>query len=847
MPDALLDDLNDAQLAAVTHFRGPLLIIAGAGSGKTRVVTRRIAWLIREGVDPRSILGLTFTNKAAAEMRERVVGMIGASGLRLSTFHSFCARLLRTEHDALGLPQTFTIFDAQDQQAAVKRCVKDLGYEPKYYQPADMLRRISSAKNDGVGPEAFAETNRSYLGQGAAKIYAAYQDFLRRSNALDFDDLLLETRNILDREADIRRHYQQLYRFVLVDEFQDTNLLQAQIADALASTHENICVTGDPDQSIYSWRGATIDNILGFTHRYPEAKVVTLDVNYRSTPTILSAADALIANNTGRIDKTMQTPNADTGKIILRRHGDEEEEAAWVAQTIRDLHLGIAGAETADADGRPIFDEPVAYDQCAVFYRTNAQSRVIEQALRTAAIPYQVVRGVEFYHRAEIRDLVGYLRVLNNPDDDLSLMRVINTPTRGIGSSTISKLADAGSHFEQSLWKVITGPALGKAGLSTGPLRKVRLFVDLMRDLRAVMTGPVHRLLEQLVDAIDYRDYLQSKDPLRAEDKLDNVAELITDAEKFDAGGDAATDQVGLPGYLEHIALVADVDALDEAGETDGQPAGRVPLLTLHAAKGLEFDVVFLIGMEEGVFPHQRVLMGDGDIEEERRLAYVGFTRAKRKLLLAYARMRRQSGSTQWGDPSRFLDEIPTDLIDLPFAMPLTGQAPIAGPDDATRLPRGSAKYKDARLARQLQNVDDILANTHGSHNADGEFEGPPPVRSRLSSVWRRRAAGMSDDLEAADFDGHPDDDELGVHIDERPQTAPRSAPQAELPPGMTTIDLDDPLTLSPGDRVFHESFGLGAVVRVYGRSGNAKGEIDFDQAGRKRVVLTGFVRRVRE
>ncbi|MGE0434370.1 MAG: ATP-dependent helicase [Planctomycetota bacterium] len=795
--DDLLDDLNEPQREAVAHFRGPLLILAGAGSGKTRVITRRIAYLLAQGVPAKQILGVTFTNKAAGEMRERVLAMAPhALDLQLSTFHAFCAKFLRLEHDALGLSASFNIYDMEDQRAAMKQVLKDLGLDPTFYKPAGLLGTISRAKNDGLTPDDYEREHHGQQARNTADAWRGYHDKLRNSDALDFDDLLLEVHRILRNEADVRRHWQDRFRFILVDEYQDTNRLQAGIAQTLAERHGNICVTGDPDQAIYSWRGAEVSNILEFEQQWPDVKRVTLDINYRSTPTILKAANAVIDHNASRLEKQMQAACDDGPKLRRKRLSTEEAEAAWVARSISDLCAGL-GEQGDDLSDLTPDGMPVRFDECAVFYRTNAQSRVIELAMRAAGIPYEVVRGVEFYQRSEIKDLMAYLRVLHNPRDEVSLLRIINTPSRGIGASTVASLLAYAAAQNMSVLEVVQPANLAHVGLATRPQKMVREFARLMGDLRERPTVPVSKLLEGIIGATDYESYLKKDDALRFDDRMENVRELISDALKHDqhATGDDEYG-AGLGGYLERVTLVSDADAL---GGTDasGLPQARVPLLTLHAAKGLEFPVVFLTGMEQGVFPHSRVL-DEGNLEEERRLAYVGITRAMRRLYLSHVEVRTQAGRMSYGEPSVFLREIPDELLNEPLSADL-----------GVRSRMQPSMY--------MENAD------------DGRYP------------WRR-GAGRA--LTSYDAGGDEYTDESAR--EPSASSSPRIRGTAGSPPSdMVTIELEDPWALSSGDRVYHSMYGMGVMVALRGNGLNLKVEVEFDDAGVKLVPFSPKLVRV--
>ncbi len=631
---SILDDLTDPQREAVTHIDGPLLVVAGAGSGKTRVITRRVAYLIEQGVSPFNIVAITFTNKAAGEMKERVAEMCPIEGMWISTFHSMCARLLRRHADRLGYTSSYTIYDSADQLACIKEVLHALEIDQETLRPAAAAGYISDQKNAFVSVQKAVEAASRWEDELRAKVYAGYQKRLAANNAMDFDDLLVNMVHLLMQHPDILERYQRAFQYILIDEYQDTNHCQYMIARLLAQAHQNICATGDPDQSIYGWRGADIQNILDFEKDYPNCKTVTLDRNYRSTQTILSGADALIENNLSRKPKRLWTDHGAGGPIRELLVDDEVAEGDHIAQVIMDM-----------------VEDGARHGDVAVFYRVNAQSRAIEDGLRRASIPYEIVMGVEFYQRREVKDVLAYLRLCANPADNVSFLRIVNVPTRGIGKSTIEKIKDFSERMGLSLLEAVRHPDVATV-LSGRARTSVQKFVDLIDGFVARPQSPVEPFVHEVIDKSGYLKHL-GKDA-DADDRIANVMELASAAAEFDrVHGEEAT----LTAFLEEVALVSDVDELDES--TD-----KVHLMTLHASKGLEFPIVFIAGVEQGMLPHARATEAQEDegLEEERRLMYVGMTRAKRHLILTHAAERTVFGRTNYCIPSIFLDEIPLEL-----------------------------------------------------------------------------------------------------------------------------------------------------------------------------------------
>lgn len=638
--NSLLTGLNKEQQQAVQHTEGPLLILAGAGSGKTKVLTVRIAHLLAQGVNPYEILAITFTNKAAKEMKSRVEGLVGdvANRIWLSTFHSFCAKFLRFELDNfLGYNSNFTIYDTSDTQAVIKAALKALNLDDKYYPVGAMIGAISDAKNKLLFASDFRKQARDFYQQKVADVYEYYERELRKNNALDFDDLLLVAVKLLQSNEAVLDKYSKRFRYVMIDEYQDTNHAQYLLAKLLASHWKNIAVVGDADQSIYAWRGADIQNILDFEKDYPNCTSIKLEQNYRSTKIILDAANAVIENNEGRPKKNLWTDKTEGAKIQHFTAQSEHEEAAFIGDTIAKKH---------DIHGVP-------YGDMAILYRTNAQSRVLEEALIKRALPYTMVGGTKFYDRKEIKDVLAYLRVLYNPFDDLSLLRIINVPKRNIGATTVAKLQDYARANGTSLFMTLTQLHLVDT-IKGKTKEKLEEFGILIFTLVAEMEDrTVLDILESILDRTGYLAQLEESTDPQDQARAENIGELLSVAKDFQDTNPTGT----VEDFLEQVALVNDVDSFE-------QEESKVTLMTLHAAKGLEFPIVFLGGLEEGLFPHSRTLMNPEEIEEERRLAYVGITRAEKELYISNATTRTVFGRTSSYLPSRFIDEIPEELVD---------------------------------------------------------------------------------------------------------------------------------------------------------------------------------------
>ena len=653
---SLLDALNEPQRQAVMATDGPLLILAGAGSGKTRVLTHRTAYLIEEcGVNPYNIMAITFTNKAAGEMRERIDQMVGygSESIWVCTFHSTCVRILRRYIDRLGFGTNFTIYDSDDQKTLMKDICKRLEIDTKMYKEKMFLSAISSAKDELIDPIEF-ETRAAgdYVKRKQAQVYREYQQALKQNNALDFDDLIMKTVELFKLDKEVLASYQDRFRYIMVDEYQDTNTAQFELIRLLALKYQNLCVVGDDDQSIYKFRGANIYNILNFEHHFPDAIVIKLEQNYRSTQNILDAANAVIANNQGRKEKRLWTDNGAGDKITFEQLDTAAEEADFVA---RDIARRVRKGE-------------YQYKDCAILYRTNAQSRLFEERFITANIPYKIFGGVNFYARKEVKDLLAYLKTIDNGQDDLAVRRIINIPKRGIGAASINKVALYAQEQEISFYDALCVaeqvPGLGKAAAK---IRPFVLFIQSMKAKAKLLS--VADLLQEVIETTGYVRELEAEGTDEAEARIENIDELISKAVDYAEGEEAPT----LNGFLENVALVADIDSFDENSD-------YVVLMTLHSAKGLEFPNVYLAGLEDGLFPSYMSITSDNsqaEIEEERRLAYVGITRAKKNLTITSARVRMVRGQTQYGKVSRFVREIPPELLSGKIYEPKTKEEPI--------------------------------------------------------------------------------------------------------------------------------------------------------------------------
>ncbi|WP_394939190.1 UvrD-helicase domain-containing protein [uncultured Ilumatobacter sp.] len=773
--------LNPDQLDAVVHQSGPLLVVAGAGSGKTRVLTHRIAHLIHVGVHPSKILAITFTNKAAAEMRERVAVLVGpvVKTMWVSTFHSACVRILRANADALGYPRQFSIYDSADTNRLTGYVIRDQGLDSKRFTPRGVHGIISNWKNELVSPAEAAGGAENIFDRKHAEVYAEYQARLLKAGAMDFDDLLTKTVELFKNHGDVLEHYRERFAHILVDEYQDTNNAQNQMVLMLAGGHNNVCVVGDTDQSVYRFRGADFRNILQFEEAFPDVTTVVLDQNYRSTQTILDAANAVIENNTERRPKSLWTDSG-SGERIQRYHAEDEgDEANWVAGTAKQLQ------RDADANFRDI----------AVLYRTNAQSRVIEEAFMRQGVPYKVVGGTRFYDRREVKDAMAYLRAVVNPADEVSLKRILNVPKRGIGDTSVAKLdafaAAEGIGFADALRRC------DEAGVSGPALRGIGKFVELVDGMTGMVDddqyGPAD-ILQLALDGSGYLAELEAEDSVEAHTRLENMGELIGSAREFTV----------ISEFMEQVALVADTDDLPE-----GEVEDMVILMTLHSAKGLEFPVVFLAGVEEGIFPHIRSLTEPIEMEEERRLAYVGITRAMNRLYMSHAWSRQLFGSTQYNPPSRFFDEIPEGLIEA--SGNVSGRSSYGRQSYRSGYGGGSGSGRPDREGR----------------GSDSSYTPPPYRRAADEEIPGRDInADVNDDVQDAKQaqDAHRD-----RVVEAAMQFAKKHAPEPSN---------SQELGLHIGDGVEHPSFGAGVIIDISGEGEKAEATINFTGTGTKHLSL---------
>lgn len=668
---SIYDTLNEPQREAVLHVDGPLLILAGAGSGKTRVLTHRIAYLIEElGINPWNILAITFTNKAAGEMRQRVDDLVGfgSESIWVSTFHSMCVRILRRFIDRLGYDSSFTIYDTDDQKTLMKAVCKKIDIDTKQFKERMLLSVISSAKNEMILPEEFElNAGGDFAQLKIAKVYREYEAQLKANNALDFDDLLVKTVQLLQTQPDVCENYQERFRYIMVDEYQDTNTVQFKLVSLLAGKYRNLCVVGDDDQSIYKFRGANIRNILDFEKEYPDAKVIKLEQNYRSTENILNAANGVISNNRGRKDKTLWTANGEGEKIGLRQFDTAYDEAEFIAEDIkREVQSGAS------------------YNDSAVLYRTNAQSRLLEEKFIAMNIPYKIVGGINFYARREIKDILAYLKTVDNGQDNLSVRRIINVPKRGIGLTTINRIQEAADARGISFYDALLVPEMiPGVGRSSSKLNSFAALVEYLKG--QAEKESLTDLLNEILDMTGYTQNLEADDEIDAESRLQNIEELLNKAAAYEEDCADRDEKATLSGFLEEVALVADIDSLEEDQD-------YVVLMTLHSAKGLEFPHVYLAGMEDGLFPSYMTITGDDpeELEEERRLCYVGITRAEQKLTLTCARKRMVRGETQYNSLSRFVREIPQEVLDTGSNLFSNGKSVSA--DSSQRRPYVSKK-----------------------------------------------------------------------------------------------------------------------------------------------------------
>lgn len=759
---SLLDALNEPQRQAVMATDGPLLILAGAGSGKTRVLTHRTAYLIEEcGVSPYNIMAITFTNKAAGEMRERIDQMVGygSESIWVCTFHSTCVRILRRYIDRLGFGTNFTIYDSDDQKTLMKDICKRLEIDTKMYKEKMFLSAISSAKDELIDPIEY-ETRAAgdYVKRKQAQVYREYQQALKQNNALDFDDLIMKTVELFKLDKEVLASYQDRFRYIMVDEYQDTNTAQFELIRLLALKYQNLCVVGDDDQSIYKFRGANIYNILNFEHHFPDATVIKLEQNYRSTQNILDAANAVIANNQGRKEKRLWTDNGAGDKITFEQLDTAAEEADFVA---RDIARRVRKGE-------------YQYKDCAILYRTNAQSRLFEERFITANIPYKIFGGVNFYARKEVKDLLAYLKTIDNGQDDLAVRRIINIPKRGIGAASINKVALYAQEQEISFYDALCVaeqvPGLGKAAAK---IRPFVLFIQSMKAKAKLLS--VADLLQEVIETTGYVRELEAEGTDEAEARIENIDELISKAVDYAEGEEAPT----LNGFLENVALVADIDSFDENSD-------YVVLMTLHSAKGLEFPNVYLAGLEDGLFPSYMSITSDNsqaEIEEERRLAYVGITRAKKNLTITSARVRMVRGQTQYGKVSRFVREIPPELLSGKIYEPKTKEEPIE-----------QSTFQKARKA--FRTVPSYGGSGYGKEVGEGygsTFRSSKATKPVYTKVENQRDFGSAGGA----------------------------------------------LSYQVGDRVRHIKFGDGEVMAIVSGGRDYEVTVDFDKVGTKKMFAS--------
>jgi ATP-dependent DNA helicase UvrD/PcrA len=722
-----LENLNPPQREAVLHGEGPLLILAGAGSGKTRVITSRIAHLIRErGVDPGNILAVTFTNKAASEMRERVERLldIPLSRLWISTFHSSCVRILRQHIAPLGYKRSFVIYDETDRSSLIKACMADLRIDSERYQPRAISARISALKNNLTDAEQFEKT-RSHFGfeEAVGRVYLSYQEKLKEADALDFDDLLMLTVRLFERQQDVLRYYQGLFHHILIDEYQDTNHAQYRLVRLLTAERKNLCVVGDDDQSIYKFRGADITNILNFEKDYPETKVIKLEQNYRSTQNILGAAGAVVSRNIGRKPKELWTQKRGGEKILCYKAVDEKDEARFICGTIQQ-----------EVDGGRSLRE------LAVLYRTNAQSRALEDALRNRGIPYRIFGGLRFYDRKEIKDIIAYLRVVQNPADVVSLRRIINVPARGIGDTTVDKLERSAAQAGTTLYQ--SAVSAENSDVTPSAKKKLREFTGMMERMRSDSGKmPITELVRRVIHESGYGAALEQEKTVESRIRIENLNELLTATEDFQEQNRDAS----LAAFLDQVALITDLEQQTAAKDRRGN-SESVTLMTLHNAKGLEFAVVFMVGMEEGLFPHSRSAENEEELEEERRLCYVGITRAKEKLILTYAMERRLYGYPQANLMSRFMQEIPQDAMEF------------TGVDTTGRLYRGQRiEWENASYsAAQKETVFTTAVPSVKFGTANRYYKGAVVRHAKFGLGTVQRSEGAGEELKiSVSFPGY--------------------------------------------------------------------------------------------
>lgn len=786
-----LNDLNREQRLAAETLEGPLLVLAGAGSGKTRALTYRVANLLEHGVPPWAIMAITFTNKAAKEMRERIEKLAGAGAedIWVSTFHSGCAKILRRDIEKLGYTRSFTIYDDDDQMSALKEILKKLNIDDKFLPPREIKGKISDAKNKLLGPQDwFSQSERDYRSQLVYDVYQAYEEKLKSSNALDFDDLIVKTLELFAQHPPVLEAYQRKVRYIHVDEYQDTNYAQYMLVRLLAAQSRNLCVVGDDDQSIYGWRGADIRNILDFEKDFPDAKVIKLEQNYRSTANILDAANQVIALNANRKDKALWTQQGPGELIRLYRAGDEREEAAWICQQIRELKS--RGEELG---------------RFAVLYRTNAQSRVIEESFMQAGIRYRMYGGLKFYDRKEVKDILAYLRVLVNPADDISVRRIINVPKRAIGDTTVNELA---RHAAQEEMPLLTACMDMPESLNARARKSVEKFSELMMSLTMMQeTMKLTELVQYVIDTVGLESQYTKEDNDENRSRVENIREFVGAVKEFEEKADNPT----LTDYLENVSLVSDLDEMDDDG-------GAVTMMTLHSAKGLEFPNVFMVGMEENLFPSARSRDDEARMEEERRLCYVGITRARERLFLSHASRRMLYNQIQFNDRSRFIDDIPARLIE-----DVSDRGGRSGGFSGNKKPGGNwqsggwqqpAWSKSSGFAPMQPQEGQSNWKPKTSYNV-----AKPTGQAQSFSGWNAKSATVG-----------------GVTV----QGVQRGMNEPPKVVASQAHETEKPSIYAPGDHVMHRKFGRGAVVRVSGSGSDARIMIRFDdvRVGVKELAL---------
>ena len=779
---SIYDTLNPKQKEAVLHTDGPLLILAGAGSGKTRVLTHRIAYLIDEcGVNPWNIMAITFTNKAAGEMRERVDNLVGfgAESIWISTFHSSCVRILRRHIENLGYTTSFSIYDSDDQKTLMRQVFKTLDIDTKQFKERSVLAAISSAKDKLITPEEFLlNAGGDFREKKTGEIYKEYQKQLKKNNALDFDDLIVKTVELFQNNPQILDYYQERFRYIMVDEYQDTNMAQFKLVSLLASKYRNLCVVGDDDQSIYRFRGADIQNILSFENTFPGTMVIKLEQNYRSTQNILDAANEVIRHNFGRKDKTLWTANGEGDKILFKQFDTAKDEADFVVRQIR--------------------DSGYSYQDQAVLYRTNAQSRLLEERCIFYNVPYRLVGGVNFYQRKEIKDILAYLKTIANGVDDLSVIRIINVPKRGIGTTTIGRVTAFASEHSMSFYDTLKEakqiPGIGKAA------EKISRFIAQMEAFRAMAYSEEYSmkdLIDHILEDTGYEEELQEEGEIEAQTRLENIEELINKAAAYEEDSEHPT----LDEFLEQVALVADIDNVDDTED-------RVTLMTLHSAKGLEFPKVYLVGMEDGLFPGMMSIMsGDKtEMEEERRLCYVGITRAKKELVLTAARQRMINGETRWSKPSRFINEIPPNLLDTDKLQPVFGKSKQDDPGDFGLPWDQGSKSGVSRFGMGYNAYASKTTSPSGNSGAgykNAKNSGTGGFGSSMQSLEPKKKPGFGKTF---------------------------------------TVQKAASLAYKEGDRVKHAKFGEGTVKEIIDGARDYEVTVEFDKGGQKKM-LAGFAK----